>query len=185
MSFENAHFVSYATDLGYGLMLAAASFSLIGAASIIGAVILGYLSDKNGRRKYLTFSYALRGVGFAIVLLSMGIPFLGIPSLGLGPLLVGIVLVGFSWNAVVGITAAYTSDRFGVANFGTIYGTMFAIMPLGSGFGASLGGFLYDMRGSYDLAIWSNLVLLAVATVVVLLARERASALRESVAVAD
>ena len=178
MSFVNAHFVSYATDLGYSQMVAAGSFSLIGACSIVGAVVLGYLSDKHGRREYLAFSYALRGIGFTAVLLSMGVPFLGIPALGIWPLVTGIALVGLSWNAVVGITAAYSSDRFGITNFGAIYGTMFAVMPLGSGLGASLGGILFDVRGSYDVAIWSNLVSLGVTTIVVMLVKDNTALAR-------
>ena len=106
-------------------------------------------------------------------MLSMGIPFLGIPPLGLSALLVGIILVGFSWNAVVSITAAYASDRFGVANLGTIYGTMFAVMPLGSGLGAYLGGLLYDVRGTYDIALWSNVALLVAATALVFFPGQR------------
>ena len=107
----------------------------------------GHLSDQRGRRRWLTFSYNLRTMGFIVVLLSMGISFLGIPRLGISALLVGITLVGFSWTAVVSITAAYASDRFGIKHLGAIYGTMFAVMPIGSGFGAYLGGLLYDSRG--------------------------------------
>ena len=173
MSFVNAHFVTYARDLGFSPMAAAGAFSLIGAASIAGALILGHLSDKHGRRLWLSFSYNLRSVGFLVVLLSMGISFLGIPPLGLPALMVGLVLVGFSFNATVSITAAYTSDRFGVTRLGTIYGTMYAVMPLGSGLGVFLGGLLYDLRGTYDVALWSNVVLLSVVTVLVFLIRER------------
>lgn len=115
MSFVNAHFVTYARDLGFSPMVAAGAFSLIGAASIVGALILGNLSDKHGRRLWLGFSYNLRSVGFLVVLLSMGISFLGIPPLGLPALMVGVVLVGFSFNATVSITAAYTSDHFGAS----------------------------------------------------------------------
>lgn len=173
MSFVNAHFVTYARDLGYHPMVAAGAFSLIGAAAIIGALLLGHLSDTRGRRMLLAFSYHLRALGFIVVLLSMGISFLGIPPLGFSALLVGITLVGFSWNAVVSITAAYASDRFGVSNLGAIYGTMFAVMPIGSGFGAYLGGLLYDMRGTYDIAIWSNIVLLIMAAGTVFFIGER------------
>ena len=167
MSFVNAHFVTYVQDLGYHKMVAAGAFSLIGASAIIGALLLGRLSDIRGRRKLLSFSYHLRALGFVVVLLSMGIPFLNIPPLGISALLAGILLVGFSWNAVVSITAAYASDRFGISQLGTIYGAMFAVMPLGSGFGAYLGGLLYDTRGTYDIAIWSNIALLMLATVTV------------------
>ena len=173
MSFVNAHFVTYVQDLGYHKMVAAGAFSLIGASAIIGALLLGHLSDKHGRRRLLSFSYHLRALGFIVVLLSMGIPFLNIPSLGIPALLVGIVLVGFSWNAVVSITAAYASDRFGISQLGTIYGAMFAVMPLGSGLGAYLGGLLYDTRGTYDVAIWTNIVLLILATGTVFSIRER------------
>ena len=72
-------------------------------------------------------------------------------------------MVGISWNAVVGITAAYTSDRFGVGHMGMIYGTMFAVMPFGSGLGAFLGGYFYDEYGSYQMAIVINLALLVAA----------------------
>jgi len=88
-------------------------------------------------------------------------------------LLAGILMVGFSWNAVVSITAAYASDRFGLSQLGTIYGTMFAVMPLGSGFGAYLGGLLYDSQGTYALAIWSNIALLLLATMAVFSIKDR------------
>ena len=173
MSFVNAHIVAYITDLGYSSYIAAGTFSLIGGMAILGALVLGHLSDRHGRRSYLSFSYGLRAVGFVLVLFSMGIPFLNIPAMGLGTLLIGIVLVGLSWNAVVALTAAFASDKFGIKNLGTIYGTMFAVMPLGSGFGAALGGFLYDARGTYDLAIWSNLVLLVISVILVLTIHEK------------
>ena len=173
MSFVNAHFIAYITDLGYSRLIAAGSFSLIGGCAILGALVLGHLSDRHGRRSYLSFSYALRCVGFVLVLLSMGISFLGIPAMGLATLITGIVLVGLSWNAVVALTAAFASDKFGLKHLGTIYGTMFAVMPLGSGMGAALGGYLFDARGTYDLAIWSNLVLLVIATILILTIREK------------
>ena len=122
MSFVNAHFIAYITDLGYSRLIAAGSFSLIGGCAIVGALVLGHLSDKHGRRSYLSFSYALRCVGFVLVLFSMGIPFFGIPSMGLATLITGIVLVGLSWNAVVALTAAFASDKFGLKHLGTIYG---------------------------------------------------------------
>ena len=179
MSFVNAHFVTYARDLGYHPMVAAGIFSVIGACAIIGALYFGSLSDKLGRRPVLTFAYQLRGLGFTVVLLSMGIAFLGIPPLGIGPLLIGVILVGFSWNATVTITAAYASDRFGLSNLGSIYGMMFAVMPIGSGLGAFLGGYLYDVRGTYGIAIWSNIILLALATGSVFSIRDRRLALTD------
>ena len=173
MSFVNAHFVTYARDLGYHPMAAAGAFSLIGASAVVGSLVMGHLSDQYGRRWLLAFSYHIRALGFVVVLLSMGIPAFGIPPLGVGTLLAGILLVGFSWNSVVSVTAAYTSDRYGIRNLGTIYGTMFAVMPIGSGLGAFLGGLFYDFRGTYEVAIWSNIALLLAAMVLVFFRAER------------
>ena len=147
--------------------------------------VLGRLSDRRGRRVWLGVSYHLRTMGFVVVLLSMGVSFLGIPPLGLAPLLIGVLLVGFSWNAVVSITAAYASDRFGISKLGVIYGTMFAVMPLGSGLGAYLGGLLYDFRGTYDWAIWSNILLLLVSALLVFSIREPQRPARLAVSAAD
>ncbi|PKB80941.1 MAG: hypothetical protein BZY88_07500 [SAR202 cluster bacterium Io17-Chloro-G9] len=182
MSFVNAHFVTYAQDLGYHPMVAAGIFSMIGACAITGALYLGHLSDKLGRRRLLGFSYQLRATGFLIVLLSMGIPLLGIPALGLGSLLFGVMLVGISWNSVVSITAAYASDRFGITNLGLIYGMMFAVMPLGSGLGASLGGYLHDTHGTYSWAIWSNIILLTLSAASVFSIKETKAPLPEAAA---
>ena len=173
MSFVNAHFVTYARDLGYHPMAAAGAFSLIGVFAVVGSLIMGHLSDQYGRRWLLSASYNIRAIGFVVVLLSMGVPAFGLPPLGLGTLLAGVMMVGFSWNSVVSVTAAYTSDRYGVKYLGTIYGTMFAVMPIGSGLGAFLGGLFYDLRGSYDVAIWSNIVLLLAAMVLVYFRGER------------
>ena len=74
MSFVNAHFVTYVQDLGYHKMVAAGAFSLIGAAAIIGALLLGHLSDQHGRHRLLSFSYNLRSMRFVLVLMSMGGP---------------------------------------------------------------------------------------------------------------
>ena len=183
MSFVNAHFVTYVQDLGYGGMIAAGAFSIIGVTAISGGLLLGHLSDNPGRRRFLSISYQMRCLGFVLVLLSMGISFLNIPSLGIVALVVGVLFVGFSWNSVISITAAYASDAFGITRLGTIYGTMFAVMPLGSGLGAYLGGVLYDSRGSYDIGIWTNIILLLLAAWAIFSTHEGRQTERHPVAV--
>ena len=50
---------------------------------------------------------------------------------------------------------------------------MFAVMPLGSGLGAYLGGLLYDTQGTYALGIWSNIALLLLVRVPVFPIKEQ------------
>ena len=73
MSFVNAHFVTYARDLGFSPLVGAGAFSLIGATAIVGSLLLGHFSDQYGRRRLLAASYQLRMAGFVVVLLSMGV----------------------------------------------------------------------------------------------------------------
>ena len=95
MSFVNAHFVTYARDLGYHPMAAAGVFSLIGASAVIGSLIMGHLSDQYGRRWLLTASYNIRALGFVVVLLSMGCQPLEFPRWGWGPSWQGYCWWGF------------------------------------------------------------------------------------------
>ncbi len=110
----------------------------------------------------------------------MGIPALGIPALGIGTLLAGVLLVGFSWNSVVSVTAAYTSDRYGVRHLGTIYGTRLRHQatapcspscPLAAASGPSWGACSTTLTlgglGTYAVAIWSNIILLLAAMTLV------------------
>ena len=45
-----------------------------------------------------------------------------------------------------------------------------------------MGGYLYDIRGTYDIAIWTNIILLTLATLSVLSIKDRRLAETEPVA---
>ena len=76
-------------------------------------------------------------------------------------------------NVPLSSTAAYSADVVGRYQLGTIYGSMFGVMPLGPGRGAYLGGLLYDSQGTYALGIWSNIALLLLVTVTVFTIKEQ------------
>ncbi len=75
----------------------------------------------------------------------------------------------YGWFVVAGCVLV----SFGVSQLGTIFGAMFAVMPLGSGHGAYLGGPLYDAQGTYAIAIWSNIALLMLASGTVFTIKEK------------
>src|SRR3546814_6340276 len=50
---------------------------------------------------------------------------------------------------------AYLAARFfGTRNFGEIFGVIVGVLALGNGLGPVLGGLVYDLTGTYDLALW-------------------------------
>jgi MFS family permease len=78
-------------------------------------------------------------------------------------------MIGISWTATVPLTSAISADIYGRLRLGTIFGMMFAIMPLGSAIGSAAAGFLYDLSGSYAISIWMNAAIGIAAGIVVYL----------------
>ncbi len=90
-----------------------------------------------------------------------------LPSLYLGSFLLGI-----SWTSTGALTSAITADKCGLKHLGTIYGTMFTIMPIGSGVGAYLAGVIYELRHGYELTLIASALAGLIAAVVVFGVRE-------------
>jgi MFS family permease len=80
-------------------------------------------------------------------------------------------VIGFSWGATFPLTSALCADIYGWRSLGTVFGLMFAIMPIGAAAGSALGGYLYDLTGSYELSIMMNLGAGLIAAAAVMLVR--------------
>jgi MFS family permease len=158
MAFANTHFLAYADDMGMDSMQAADIVAVTAVFSIFGSVVLGLGADRYRRSAVLAVTYALRGLAFLL---------LAILPTGHLVYLYAVVL-GMSWTATTPLTAAISTDLYGRANIGVIFGTMFTAMNLGFGAGSFLDGVVYDSTGSYELSLVVNAVLGAVAAVAVL-----------------
>ena len=147
MGFVNAHFVAYTTDLGATAVQGAYALATVGIAGLAGGLGFGYFADKFGRRPLLVLAYSFRAAGYAVLLMATTLPMA----------IVGIVIIGTSWTSVISLTGTVTSDEFGLRRLGTIYGTMFMVMPFGASSSVWLAGKIYDTNGNYDLAMWISL----------------------------
>jgi predicted MFS family arabinose efflux permease len=147
MSWVMTFFVDYALLTGLSRNNAAVGLSLMGGMSIIGALLMGWWADRAGKLVPLAVTYFLRGGGFVMLFLA---------GASFPMMLVAMTMIGISWTATVPLTSAISADLYGRLRLGTIFGLMFAIMPLGSAIGSAAAGFLYDMTGSYDVSIWVN-----------------------------
>lgn len=163
MGFVNAHYVAYATDLGATTIAAATSLATVGVMSIAGALAFGYAGDRVGMRGVLAIAYLVRGAGYGVLLLA--------DSLAMATL--GVVIIGLSWTSVISLTGAVSADQFGLRRLGTVYGSIFAVMPLGASMGVWIAGKVYDGTGSYDAALWISLMMGAAAAALVGLPRYR------------
>jgi MFS family permease len=136
-----------ANSLIVALIIGAGGFQK-GAAKFVG----GLISDRWGREKTMTLSGGLIILGIlALNLLAAS------PSAWL--LLAATVLYGLGYGfGMLAMMAAY-ADLFQGARFGTILGTLTLGGLIGASVGTSLGGYLRDLTGGYQL----NFLIAAVA----------------------
>ena len=162
MSFASTHFVPFAMDMGFEQMAAANALGMVGAFALGGGLTTGFLGDRFPRKNVLATVYLLRGLAFAILLQARDLP----------TLYLGSFVLGISWTSTGALTSAISADKFGLKNLGTIYGTMFTIMPIGTGVGAYLAGLIYELRHGYELSLIMSALAGLIAAVVVFGVRE-------------
>jgi MFS family permease len=162
MSFANTHFVPFAMDMGIEQMAAATALGIVGGCSLVGGLTSGFLGDRFSRKNVLATVYLLRGLAFVVLLQARDLP----------TLYLGSFLLGISWTSTGPLTSAITADKVGLKNLGSIFGTLYTIMPIGSGIGAYLGGLIYEARHGYELSLILSAAIGLIAAAVVFGVRE-------------
>jgi MFS family permease len=141
-----AHQVKFSVDVGYSSMFSASVFGLFGIFMVAGQVS-AFISDWIGREKTITLA-ALLSIGALIALMSVedasqpGLLFLYAICFGYGAGL-------YSPTIVAGM-----ADIFHGRNFGAIAGLLLTGQGAGGAVGPWLGGYIYDISGSYNTAFF-------------------------------
>lgn len=168
----SAHFVPYAIEEGFSPSMAATAFGVLSLMNLIGVLSIGFLGDRFGRKNLLTLVYAVRGIGFLILILAPGMWGL------FGFAMVG----GAAWLATVPLTTALTADVYGIRNVGVLSGLVFMAHQIGGAAAIQVAGILRDVTGNYDLSFALAGATLAFATVASFSIRERKYSSRYQVA---
>jgi MFS family permease len=153
---SSAHVVPLLTDRGLSPTAATATFGLFGLSTLAGRLLSGYLIDRIFAA-YVATIFWLAPIG-GFVLLTSGI--------GLLPAL-GVVLIGLGLGTEVDLIAFMISRYLGLRAFGALYGLFFMMFALGGAFGRFLGGYLFDLAGSYNPALIGAAGSLIVAVILV------------------
>jgi len=151
-----AHVVPLLTDHGISAGAAAAVMGVFGLATMAGRLLAGYLVDRIFAPFVATVFFLAPIAGF--VLLSN--------ASGAAPA-VGVILLGLGLGTEIDMIAFLVSRYMGQRAFGEIYGCFFMIFGFGSSFGRFLGGFVYDVAGSYNPALIGAAIALVVAVILV------------------
>jgi MFS family permease len=75
--------------------------------------------------------------------------------------------MGLGLGTEIDLIAFLTTRYFGQRAFGQLYGYFFMVFGFGSSLGRFLGGFVYDLAGSYTPALVGAAVCLVVAVVLI------------------
>lgn len=138
----NTHVVAHYVSVGYDKLLAAFIAGLIGFIRIGGTVIWGLVSDRLGRDK---------AYGVATLVAVAGVTCL-IATPYDSPLWFAyftVVLYSIGHSAGSPTYGAVIGDIFSGRKIGLIFGFLEVSFGLGSAFGAWIGGYLFDLTGSY------------------------------------
>jgi predicted MFS family arabinose efflux permease len=137
------HLVPMLTDRGLNVGQATATLSAVGLSTIVGRLAAGYFLDR------FFAPYVAAGL-FLLPLVAISLLTTG--AAGVAPVLAAIAL-GFGLGAEVDVIGFLVSRYFGLRAYGEVYGYLFGIFTLGTGFGPVLMAVCFDITRSYDVAL--------------------------------
>jgi MFS family permease len=125
-------------DAGFATGHAATVFALLGFGNAVGALGIGRLSDRLGRRVTMFSSFALAGFG-CLAVLSGTEPLVSIATIGFGTGMAG---------GIVSISS-YIGDHVRPQDFSAAFGVVTACFGAAQMIGPRLGGWMADHLGSF------------------------------------
>lgn len=165
------HQIAYAVDVGFSKLFAASVFGLMGIWSIFGRIFFGYLADRIKREAAFTWVQAVSMVGIVALLF--------LPENPISLFLYAYaVFYGLGQGSRALVLSAISADIFYGKNFGAILGYFTLSIGVGGAFGSWLGGFIYDVTGSYTSAFVISIGCFAVSVIAVWVARGMVAAQR-------
>jgi len=134
--------VKFVEDVGYSSTFAASVFALYGIFMVVGQ-LSSAMSDSIGRELTVTIA-SVSSIGALVALVSVGDtsqPWL---------LYIYATCFGFGAGLYSPAVLAGAADIFHGRHFGAIAGMLLTGMGIGGGIGPWLGGYIYDISGSYS-----------------------------------
>ena len=156
------HFVPYAIESGFSPATAAMAFGVLSIMNTFGVLIVGPIADKLGNKNILGIVYAIRGIGYALLLSLPG-------QYGLWAFA---IFGGVSWIASVPLTTSLTTNIYGLKKSGTLTGLVFMSHQIGGSIGIQFGGVMRDLTGSYFVPFFTAGLMLVLASIISLAIQE-------------
>lgn len=167
------HLVPYVTDPDIGLspMVGASLMSAIGWSNGAGKVFMGNLSDRIGPRLSLAICYGVSGLAMLWLIVAKHLWMLYLFSF----------VLGFFYGGQIPLQPALAGAIFGLGSLGAVAGGVQSGTSAGGATGSVIGGYIYDVTGSYFYAFLMGAILFFASMILVLLVRKPKGIKQESV----
>jgi sugar phosphate permease len=153
------HVMPYLENAGISRGTASLVAMALPVISIVGRIGSGWFADRFNKKKTATALFASMAAGmFCWSFVTGATAWLIAPYL---------ILVGVGWGGNAIIRVSITSEAFGRRRFGSILGLMMGLSAIGGIAGPFIGGWVFDMWGSYQYVWWLYTGLLVVAMVII------------------
>ena len=152
VAFIATHLPAFLNDSAISPMRAAFALGLIGVFNIFGTYLAGLYGGRYRKKYLLSGLYLGRALVIAL--------FIALPLSDMTVMLFAAAM-GLLWLGTIPLTSGLVVEIFGVRYGGTLFGIVFFSHQIGSFMGAWLGGYFFEVTGSYTL-MWQLAVLLGI-----------------------
>jgi MFS family permease len=152
VAFVATHLPAYLLNLNFAPMLGAWALAAIGLFNIIGTFVAGFLGGRHRKKYVLSGLYLGRSAVFMLFLFMPPSP---------AWVLMASAAIGLLWLGTVPLTGGIVRQIFGPRYMATLFSIVMLSHQIGAFFGAWVGGYVFDITGSYDLA-WKIAIVLGI-----------------------
>jgi MFS family permease len=152
VAFIATHLPAYLLNLNFAPMLGAWALATIGLFNIIGTFIAGFLGGRHRKKYVLSGLYLSRSAVFVLFLMMPPSP---------AWVLVASAAIGLLWLGTVPLTGGLVGEIFGPRYMATLFSIVMLSHQIGAFCGAWIGGYVFDITASYDIA-WKIAIALGI-----------------------
>lgn len=150
VAFVATHLPAFIIDRGLAAGYGTAALTLVGFGNIIGSWLSGVLGGRYSKRYLLSALYFARAAVFFIFIMLPVTP---------ASVIAFSFSLGLLWLSTVPLTSGLVAQIFGPRYMATLFGIVFFSHQIGSFLGAWLGGYFYDLTGTYEVVWWLSVAL--------------------------
>lgn len=157
----NLHVVSYVSDLGFGVIEAALTMTVIAGTQTVSGLLWGIVGERVSVRKIISFLFVMEAVGL----------YVAANAQDLSTIYLGFLFYGLGLGGVQVLEEVMWANYFGRVSLGMVRGAALQIVLLFGVCGPPFFGFVNDYTGSYAISFYLFMTMLLVASALTLTIR--------------